>query len=355
MFQRKVSQIPGACHAMEAIVGLSRVQLFLLGFLRESTVQKYTLALGHLNSELRAHDQRWSEMSEEEQDLFLSEWLVDACEQGSSKAVYGWALSAVQKLFPRIRIRVAWKVFDAWGQRVPIKQAPAAPTELLHAMVSIAMMLNRVSLAALIVTCYAGLLRVREALHLRLKNIVVGDGDIVLCFGHTKRGTEQKVVLRESSIVNFLRQYLKHVGSSDSDLAFSVSYSSALRWVRRLSWLLGGDDFVVTTHTFRRSGASELARQGTPLADILVYGRWQSDRSAREYIRHEVAVHRTRQAMNPQLRRRVVHWASLVSSAWICYQPAHILQDFTVQVDRMTVPVFEAFEQAIFSAFNLPV
>lgn len=341
---------------MEAIGGLNRVQLFLLGSLRESTVQKYTLALGHLNNELLAHDRHWSEMSEEEQDLFLAEWLVDACENGSSKAVYGWALSAVQKLFPRLRIRVAWKVFDAWGQRVPVRQAPAAPPEFLHAMVSIAMLLNRVSLAALIVTCYAGLLRVREALQLRFQDIVVGDGDIVLCLGHTKRGTEQKVVLRNSSVVNFLRQYLKHMNGSGSDLAFTVSYASALRWVRRLSWLLGGDDFVVTTHTFRRSGASELARQGTPLADILVYGRWQSDRSAREYIRQgEVAIHRTRQAMNPQLRRRVVHWASLVSSVWVCYKRVHILQEFSVKVDRMTMSLFEAFEQAIFSAFNLPV
>lgn len=146
------------------------------------------------------------------------------------------------------------------------------------------------------------------------------------------------------------------MNGSGSDLAFTVSYASALRWVRRLSWLLGGDDFVVTTHTFRRSGASELARQGTPLADILVYGRWQSDRSAREYIRQgEVAIHRTRQAMNPQLRRRVVHWASLVSSVWVCYKRVHILQEFSVKVDRMTMSLFEAFEQAIFSAFNLPV
>ncbi|CAK9055594.1 Uncharacterized protein SCF082_LOCUS30033 [Durusdinium trenchii] len=212
--------------------------VFLLGSLRGSTVRKYALALEHLNNELKKHDKLWADMTEEEQDLFLAEWLVDGCEHGSSKTTYGWALSAVQKLFPRIRIRVAWKVYDAWGQHVPVRQAPAAPPEFLHAMASIAMLLNRVSLAALIVVCYSGLLRVREALQLRHDDVMLGGSEIVLCLGLTKRGTEQKVVLRNPSVVMFLQQYLVYT-----------------------------------------------KRQGTPLADILVYGRWQTERSARDYIR----------------------------------------------------------------------
>ncbi|CAK8990539.1 unnamed protein product, partial [Durusdinium trenchii] len=285
---------------------------FLLGSLRDATLKKYALALERLNNELRRHDRHWANMSEEEQDLFLAEWLVDGCESGASKTEYGWALSAVQKLFPRMRVRTAWKVFDAWSQFAPVRQAPAAPPEFLHALVSIAMLLNRLPLAALIVVCYAGLLRVREALQLTYADLILGVDEIVLCLGHTKRGTEQKVLLRNSTVVQFLLQYISYSRKHDSDLVFNIGYSTALRWVKRLSWLLGGDECVVTTHTFRRSGASELARQGTPMADILVYGRWQSDRAAREYVRQgEVAIHRARQAMNADLRRRVRNWASL--------------------------------------------
>ena len=60
-----------------------------------------------------------------------------------------------------------------------------------------------------------------------------------------------------------------------------ISYSSALRWVRKLSELLGADSLPLTTHTFRRSGAAELSRQGMTMADIPLYGWWSLERAAR--------------------------------------------------------------------------
>ena len=78
---------------------------------------------------------------------------------------------------------------------------------------------------------------------------------------------------------------------------FSISYSSVLRWVKKLTSLLGAGALGLTTHTFRRSGASELSRQGMSL-----YGRWLSDRAARSYIRKgEVAVVRARTAAKATL------------------------------------------------------
>ena len=44
--------------------------------------------------------------------------------------------------------------------------------------------------------------------------------------------------------------------------------------VKKLASFFGAGDLNITTHSFRRSGASELSRQGIPLADILLFGRW---------------------------------------------------------------------------------
>ena len=49
---------------------------------------------------------------------------------------------------------------------------------------------------------------------------------------------------------------------------FMVSYASVLRWVKKLSCVLGAADLRLTTRSFRRCGASELARQNVPLSVI---------------------------------------------------------------------------------------
>lgn len=271
------------------------------------------MALTRLSNEVTEQDLVWTNIIEEEQDLFLAEWLLDGYEAGLGKAEFGWALAAVQKVFPRLRLKISWKVFDIWGQLQPPIQVPAAPPELLQAMISITLLLNRPHLSCLILLCYAGLLRVRKGLNLHRNDVVILPHSAVLCLGHTKRGLEQKVVLTNSSVVTFLMEFYRRFPHKAEDgLLFSVSYSSALRWVKKLAELLGTGGLYLTTHTFRRSGASELSKQGMPLADILLYGRWASERSAREYIRRgEVVIYRARAILDTDTWARIQHWVHL--------------------------------------------
>jgi hypothetical protein len=74
---------------------------------------------------------------------------------------------------------------------------------------------------------------------------------------------------------------------------------------------------VISTHSFRRSGASELSRMGMPLQDILLYGRWSTERAALEYIRQgAVAVHRSRQAQQGTLKHRIEKWSAAFVLSW---------------------------------------
>ena len=321
--------------------------------MRQSTIDKYTQALERLNNEIAEQGVSWCDLDEEGKDSFVAEWLLDGCESGAHRTEYGWALSAVQKICPRLRLRISWKVFDAWGHREPPRQAPAAPPELLQAMFAVALLLNRPALSAMMVCCYAGLLRVREALALRRQDIVVQATEVILRLGRTKRGLEQKVVMRNPSVVSFFLQFFKHFPISPGDRVFDLSYSSALRWVKRLAMLLGCSQLGLTTHTFRRSGASELVRQGVPLADILLYGRWSTERSAREYIRQgEVGIVRARQQMQPDVDDRVHRWAAINRSAWALYDHLFHAKAIVVEVDRVTEARFHVFEGAIFNTFQ---
>ena len=290
-------------------------------------------------------------MNESEQDSFLAEWVLDGYEQGESRNMYGWALSAVQKIFPRVKLKTAWKVLDVWSSLVPVRQAPAAPPELIQAMVIMATLFNRPQLGLLILLCFVGLLRVREALALTQADLILQTDCVVLCLGLTKRGMEQKVVLNNVTVVHFVSDFFKRFPSKRQDAKIiEVSYSSALRWIRKLSALLGADDLQLTTHSFRRSGASELARQGVSLQDILLYGRWLSERAARDYIRKgEVAIFRARQMLNPQASQRIQSWAKLGVGCWQWFDVFYAKRELVVDVRKVTVDKLYAVERILFS------
>ena len=100
-------------------------------------------------------------------------------------------------------------------------------------------------------------------------------------------------MLTNTIVVTWMSRFLALVTPEAPDARiFSMSYASVLRWVKRLSALLGAESIQLTTHSFRRSGASGISStQMFHFSDIMLFGRWLSDRSAREYIRKgEVAV-----------------------------------------------------------------
>ena len=289
-------------------------------------------------------------MSDLQQDMFVAEWLLDCYESGLGKTESAWALSALQKIFPRSCLKTSWKVLDAWQQQVPVKQAPAAPPEVMHALISMALLLNRPHLACAMLLCYVGLLRVREALNLTWDDVIVDHGCVTLCLGRTKRGMEQRVVLNNVAVCAWIAQYaLRFPSRHGHDSFLKLSYSSALRGVRRVAELLGLGNLHLTTHSFRRSGASELSRQGMALSDILLYGRWLSDKAARDYIRRgEVAMIRAKQQLHAGDWIRILRWGSFASKAWPCYDYMYQHNKFSVDMRRLTPQVLAQVEAHLF-------
>ena len=322
--------------------------------MKDATKNKYEQAIQILNGELRRSQLDWASMDESQQDMFLAEWLVNGYEQGSGRAEYGFLLSALGRINPRVRYKTAWKVFEVWGQLQPPKQAAAAPPELLDAMMVASFALNRPELAMVICLCFAGLLRVGEVLRLQWKDIVFSAGALTLCLGQTKTGMEQKVTITNGRVFEWMARYATCQRPHGDTFVFPLSYSSVLRWVKKLSTLLAGEELQLTTHSFRRSGASELSRRNVPIADICLFGRWLSDRSAREYIRKgEVAIHRSRVSVAAGFRENWLRWASLISHVWMLQMPLQEAGLPPLSHSRVTETSFRRLEMLVFQIFEV--
>lgn len=320
-------------------------------------MQKYVEALEALNNDVQNSGSHWGSMTDADKDMFLAEWVLDGYEEGRSKNVCSWTLSAVQKVCPRLQLKTAWKVLDAWSHLQPVRQAPAAPPQLIQAMIVLALVLGRPELSSVMLLAYAGLLRIREVLNLRFKDVILETSQVIVCLGQTKSGMEQKVVLQNPTVVKWLGQYLLWRQPHAMDgLVFSISYSSVLRWVKKLPNLLGAGSLSLTTHTFRRSGASELSRQGMALADVMLYGRWLSDRAARAYIRKgEVAVARARTALEPSVWQRILQWANLAPMAWFLYHKSFSSGATSLDVSRLDAAKLAEVEGVLFGGPLAPL
>jgi hypothetical protein len=86
------------------------------------------------------------------------------------------------------------------------------------------------------------------------------------------------------------------------------------------------------------------------LQDILLYGRWLSERAARDYIRKgEVAIFRARQMLNPQASQRIQSWAKLGVGCWQWFDVFYAKRELVIDVRKVTVDKLYAVERILFS------
>lgn len=299
---------------------LWRVGDFLLASLRGQNATKYLQALEMFQRELRGRGRELTEMTEEEVDYALADHLIDLHEAYNDASRLGHAgllVAAVGKVLPRLRLKVSWKVLDAWRVRVPPRQAPTFPPELAFAIVTWFITADEPECACAVLLCYTALLRVSEALHLRWQDCYAGPREWAFVLGQTKSGMEQKVVVRHPRVLAWLREYRRRHGGAKDDLLCPVSYARFARQLQVAATALGFGAVRWTSHGLRRGAATQLLREGVPLKDVMLAGRWLSERSCREYLRRgEVCLTRLRADITPAAWARATRLASAGELAW---------------------------------------
>lgn len=80
----------------------------------------------------------------------------------------------------------------------------------------------------------------------------------------------------------------------------------------RASAVLNVGDMELRTHSFRRGGATALSLRGVSFGDIMLAGRWASERSCKLYIqRGELLILRYQAALSVNQAARIDKLASL--------------------------------------------
>lgn len=289
-----------------AVAGMSaadrgKVTSFLLSALRGNGKEKYEEAVEDFSRELSVRGICLGDVPSEELDWLLAEKIVELFEEGDETTMNlakgGLLVAAMSKMRPHEKFRVAWKTLDVWRQRAPPAQAPVIAPEMAFAAAVLCLThYEQPEVATAIVICFCGLMRMSEALQLTNKDVLDCGHAFVLVIGVAKRGMEQKVLLSHPSVLHFLRNYGKvHSDHSPDAKYLPVSYNKVQRWLQRSLEQLGFPGRW-TTHGLRRGGATELLRRQVPVPEIALMGRWQSEKSMREYLRKgEVAALRQRE------------------------------------------------------------
>lgn len=129
---------------------------------------------------------------------------------------------------------------------------------------------------------------------------------------------DQKVFSSAPTIVEWLDCYASLVQDRAAQhRVVPCSYAVLQRRFQRAATFLGFGAIHWTTHSLRRGAATSMLQQRVPLADIMLRGRWLSERSAREYLRRvDVAIMRLRQDIEPLAWRWAGALAALGPMVW---------------------------------------
>ena len=187
----------------------SKVQLFLLSVLKDKSQDMYLDALRTLKTEIDQRHFPWKASDLESRDVFLSELFVELEEEGGKRQHCVLMLAGLRKVSPQEKYPIASAVLTAWQTMTPPKQAPACPSSLAWAIAVFALASKQVELALAVALCFTGVLRVSEPIRLRRKDVICFPDALVLILAVTKRGIEERVVIRDHTIMSWMRIYLK--------------------------------------------------------------------------------------------------------------------------------------------------
>ena len=228
---------------------------------------------------------RWRRWDFEKRDEWLALYVLEEVEETSSPGPLRTLGAALQKVCA-CKLRTTWKVLDAWAVLHPSVQASAMPRSVVHAYSFALVMLGEPQIATVLMLCFYGVLRISEALKLLWSDVFWQQGAITLYLGVTKRGVDETVVIENRTFARWFKAYARaHPPRYKRQPLCPCSYARVSTWLQKLGKFFRLDELAFTTHSLRRGGATQLLINRMPLEHIMLYGRWTSPSSCKEYLR----------------------------------------------------------------------
>ena len=297
----------------------ARLRSFVTGLLAPATVSRYEAGLRLFDGWCEQMALDWRSLSEESLDFALCDFILDRREVCHQRQKYVDSVAAIQKAFGnRRRCTAAAKVLEGWLKEEPPEQAPPVPRRCALALVCLLHLVGAAGTAFALLLCFCGLLRIGEALQLRADDLVFSyegkEVRLVVLLRRTKRAPNdsEKVVICNARVVRYAFLFKRHRAALAGERLVTTNYATVSSDLRKACQCLGLGHVGFTTHSFRRGGASTLSLEGLQLHDVMLFGRWQSERTAKLYIKkREILIMRLEATLLPKQVQRLSWLASL--------------------------------------------
>ena len=230
----------------------------------------------------------------EDLDVLLADFINECWLEGEPHGYAGHLLSGFGRFYPPCKhaMPTAWQYFNNWQRQIAPCRAAPLPPQVMTAMASAAVQVDRYDLAAALFIGFVCLLRTNELLMVRKRHCkfypVTGVGIVALTDTKTsarKRATES-VSFKDPILCRLLGSAFE--GKDDEDFLYAPRGPVFRREFRRLLQEFGLQG-KFHPYSLRRGGATWHFHAGKSIDATIVRGRWQHHKTARIYLEDAVA------------------------------------------------------------------
>ena len=220
---------------------------FLIGLLKPQSRQQYVLALQIFADWVSAMFPSFWNANEEEQDFALSEYTLECRDREQCGAQFcSTTISAVSRVYgKRRRYGAASLTVEGWKAGMDVRQAPPMPASVAYAIGVLLTVLGKLDVAAAVLLCFTGLMRISEALSLTMGDVLLPaeheSGPFILVLlrsGKRDAPDATRIIIGVPAVVAWVQLYNERArrGRESKDLFCDVSYSTFRKWMRR-TWV----------------------------------------------------------------------------------------------------------------------
>ena len=222
-------------------------------------------------------------------DVLLQQYIEHLWSEGHGRAQASDTVAALQDAQPQVKghLRGTWRLLKAWSMNEVPNRAPPLPEEALHMMVGFAIAQQEYLFAVSLLVGFYGTLRTGEILNLKSSDasIHTAQGPAVISLGLTKggkrQGASESVSLTVEEPLRWLFAWARK--------ALCPSPSQWRKLFNTTTEALGFSELGFRPYSLRRGGATWWFQRWGSLDRLLVYGRWQTAKTARTYVNSGLA------------------------------------------------------------------
>lgn len=221
-------------------------------------------------------------------DQLLADYINHLYQEGESLTKAGWVLSAIKRLYPRVRreVPIAQQWYNNWCREHTPQRATPITWSLLQAFAGLCIHLQWTRLACLFLVSFVFYLRTGEALALRKSDILcnLADGSIVIRIASSKtsKHDQQSLAHFDFQLAQLLSVLLRHLDPDEALWPFSMSHFR--NCFTGICSFFDLQPLALVPYSPRRGGATHFYLKTNSLDAVMIRGRWREAATARIYL-----------------------------------------------------------------------